>query len=106
MNCSRYAIYIAPDGSIGFAWESGVCAITPMEAMFASELISGGVCICHDAKRLHHQLDAQGLPFGKVGFDTFSHYKSIVDKKTWMDLPMRYQPYQKIYDKMIRMFLK
>ena len=47
-----------------------------------------------------------GSYHGKVGFDTFSHYKSIVDKKTWMDLPMRYQPYQKIYDKMIRMFLK
>ena len=47
-----------------------------------------------------------GSYHGKVGFDTFSHYKSIVDKKTWMDLPMRYQPYQKIYDKMIRLFLK
>jgi aldehyde dehydrogenase (NAD+) len=47
-----------------------------------------------------------GSYHGKVGFDTFSHYKSIVDKKTWMDLPMRYQPYQKIYDKIIRMFLK
>jgi aldehyde dehydrogenase (NAD+) len=43
---------------------------------------------------------------GKSGFDTFSHRKSIVNKRTWMDLPMRYQPYQKIYDKMIRMFLK
>ncbi len=30
---------------------------------------------------------------GKAGFDTFTHYKSIVDKKTWIDLPMRYQPY-------------
>lgn len=47
-----------------------------------------------------------GSYHGKDGFDTFSHYKSIVDKKTWLDLPMRYQPYRKIYDKMIRMFLK
>ena len=30
-----------------------------------------------------------GAYHGKVGFDAFSHYKSIVDKKTWMDLPMR-----------------
>ena len=47
-----------------------------------------------------------GSYHGKDGFDTFSHYKSIVDKKTWLDLPMRYQPYRKIYSKMIRMFLK
>jgi len=43
---------------------------------------------------------------GKAGFDTFTHWKSIVDKKTWMDLPMRYQPYTKLYEKMIRFFLK
>ena len=47
-----------------------------------------------------------GAYHGKTGFDTFTHYKSIVDKKTWIDLPMRYQPYQKIYDRLIRMFLK
>lgn len=47
-----------------------------------------------------------GAYHGKTGFDTFTHYKSIVDKKTWLDLPMRYQPYRKIYDKMIHMFLK
>lgn len=47
-----------------------------------------------------------GAYHGKTGFDTFTHYKSIVDKKTWIDLPMRYQPYKKIYDKMVRMFLK
>lgn len=47
-----------------------------------------------------------GSYHGKEGFTTFSHYKSIVDKKTWLDLPMRYQPYKKIYDKMIHFFLK
>ena len=47
-----------------------------------------------------------GAYHGKTGFDTFSHYKSIVDKKTWMDLPMRYQPYRKIYNKLIHIFLK
>ncbi len=47
-----------------------------------------------------------GSYHGKNGFDTFSHKKSIVDKKTWLDLPMRYQPYNHLYDKMIRMFLK
>ena len=48
-----------------------------------------------------------GTYHGKQGFDAFSHTKSIVDKKTWMDLPMRYQPYdRKLYGKLLRMFLK
>lgn len=48
-----------------------------------------------------------GTYHGKDGFDTFSHYKSIVDKKNWMDLPMRYQPYKsKFYEKLLHIFLK
>lgn len=48
-----------------------------------------------------------GAYHGKAGFDAFSHTKSIVDKKTWMDLPMRYQPYKKgLYGKLLHMFLK
>lgn len=47
-----------------------------------------------------------GSYHGKTGFDTFTHYKGIVDKKTWMDLPMRYQPYNKLGDWLIRMFLR
>lgn len=44
---------------------------------------------------------------GKDGFDAFSHTKSIVDKKTWMDLPMRYQPYNRsIYGKLLKLFLR
>ena len=42
----------------------------------------------------------------KRGFDAFSHVKSMVDKKTFLDLPMRYQPYTKGKDTLIRMFLK
>jgi aldehyde dehydrogenase (NAD+) len=48
-----------------------------------------------------------GAYHGKVGFDTFSHHKSMVDKKTWMDLPLRYQPYGKgISEKLLHLFLK
>ena len=47
-----------------------------------------------------------GAYHDKTGFDTFTHYKSIVDKKTWLDLPMRYQPYNKFNDWLIHMFLK
>lgn len=47
-----------------------------------------------------------GSYHGKAGFDTFSHYKSIVDKKCFIDLPMRYQKYSGLNDKLIHMFLK
>lgn len=47
-----------------------------------------------------------GSYHGKAGFDTFSHYKSIVDKKRWIDLPMRYQRYKKINHKLIDLFLR
>jgi len=47
-----------------------------------------------------------GAYHGKIGFDTFSHLKSIVDRKTWMDLPMRCRPYRKIYGKLLRLFLR
>ena len=48
-----------------------------------------------------------GSYHGKAGFDTFSHYKSIVDKKTWIDLPMRYQPFNnKFYEKLLHIFLR
>ena len=48
-----------------------------------------------------------GSYHGKDGFDAFSHYKSIVDKKVWLDLPMRYQPYQsKLYKTLLHLFLK
>ncbi len=47
-----------------------------------------------------------GSYHGRAGFDTFTHYKSIVDKKNCIDLPMRYQPYKKKYDKLVKFFLK
>lgn len=48
-----------------------------------------------------------GAYHGKDGFDAFSHYKSVMDKKTWLDLPMRYQPYKsKLYEKLLHMFLR
>lgn len=47
-----------------------------------------------------------GSYHGKYGFESFSHIKNIVNKKTWLDLPMRYQPYTKSNEKLIKMFLK
>lgn len=48
-----------------------------------------------------------GAYHGRVGFEAFSHTKSIVDKKIWMDLPMRYQPYNsKRFGKLLHLFLR
>ena len=48
-----------------------------------------------------------GSYHGKDGFYAFSHYKSIVDKKTWMDLPMRYQPFKnRLYEALLHIFLR
>ena len=47
-----------------------------------------------------------GSYHGKFGFDTFTHKKSILDKKTWFDLPIRYQPYSKLQDILLKMFLR
>jgi aldehyde dehydrogenase (NAD+) len=47
-----------------------------------------------------------GSYHGKEGFEAFSHTKSIVNKKTWIDLPMRYQPYKEKYRKIVNFFLK
>lgn len=48
-----------------------------------------------------------GAYHGRAGFDAFSHKKSIVDKKTWLDLPMRYRPYKsKFYTRLLHFFLR
>lgn len=62
-------------------------------------------------------LATNNLPFGGVGnsgmgsyhgkqsFDTFCHKKSIVKKYNWLDLTLRYQPYNKLKDWLVRVFL-
>lgn len=48
-----------------------------------------------------------GAYHGKRGFDAFSHTKSIVDKKMWLDLPMRYSPYRsRLYRTLLHLFLR
>ena len=47
-----------------------------------------------------------GSYHGKTGFESFSHFRSIVDKKTWMDLPIRYQKYTQKKEKLLRLFLQ
>ncbi len=65
------ALYIAPDGALGIAWEKGVCALTPMEAFCAEGVLTGAESIiCHDLKSTLHLLDSMGLPHGNFVFDT------------------------------------
>ena len=47
-----------------------------------------------------------GSYHGKLSFDTFTHYKSIVKKSNRLDLPVRYQPYTKEKERMLRRVLK
>lgn len=47
-----------------------------------------------------------GAYHGKAGFDAFTHYKTIVDKKTFIDIPVRYQPYNTKKLKTIKRLMK
>ena len=47
-----------------------------------------------------------GSYHGKHSFDTFTHYKSIVKKSIFIDLPMRYHPYTEKKLGLIRKFMK
>ncbi|MFW5925781.1 MAG: aldehyde dehydrogenase family protein [Myxococcota bacterium] len=72
---------------------------------------SGGACV---NESMGH-FSCPELPFGGVGpsgmgayhgrhsFETFSHSKAVLDKKTWFDPPQRYAPYD---DKKLNMIKK
>ena len=65
------AVYIAEDGTLGVAWEKGVCTMTPMEVQMACDCLLGRMnCVCHDVKSTMHRLDELGLAFGEFIFDT------------------------------------
>lgn len=79
-----------------------------------SRLQFGGGCV--NDTIIH--LASNNLPFGGVGasgmgsyhgeagFRTFSHEKSIVNKSTRFDLPLRYQPYGKWKERLIRLAMR
>lgn len=47
-----------------------------------------------------------GSYHGYKSFLTFSHTRSIIKKATWIDLPLRYYPYNSWKEKLIRIFIK
>ncbi len=77
------------------------------------EIPAGTVCLNETVM----QFGNSNLPFGGVGnsgfgkyhgkssFDTFSHYKSVLQKSTLVDLPFRYPPYSKSKLRIIKLFL-
>ena len=47
-----------------------------------------------------------GSYHGRDGFDCFTHKKSLVDKATFFDMPVRYAPYSKLKYRLLRFFLR
>ena len=64
------AVYLAEDGSLGLAWEEGVCTLTPMEVQMGGVCLENKALILHDAKTSMHRLSEMGLTCSKCLFDT------------------------------------
>lgn len=85
-----------------------------IEKRFRQHLSFGGGCV--NDTIIH--LAVHGMPFGgigdsgmgsyhgKAGFDTFTHYKSVLKKANWLDLPFRYHPYTGFKSRLLRLFLR
>ena len=67
---SECALYLAEDGSLGIAWEGGVCAFTPMELTMQGLALTDKKLILHDSKTTFHRLDGLGIGSGQCVFDT------------------------------------
>ena len=85
-----------------------------VEEKILKDISFGGGCI--NDTIMH--LASETLPFGgvgnsgigayhgKYGFDTFTHYKSILKKSNLIDMPMRYHKYTDKKMKLVKKFLK
>ena len=67
---SECAVYLAEDGSLGLAWEKGVCVLTPMEAQMGGVSFAEKNLILHDCKSAFHRFDEAGMAFSNCLFDT------------------------------------
>jgi len=84
------------------------------EKQILTYLPYGGGCVNDTLMHLaSHRLpfggvgnSGMGAYHGKVTFDTFTHYKSVLKKSTLIDLPIRYRPYTEKKLKTIKKFLK
>ena len=79
---------------------------------FETNVLFGGGCINDTIMHISTPLLAfggvgqsgMGAYHGKRGFDAFSHYKSIINKSTKLDLPLRYRPHSDFKIKTIKKF--
>ena len=81
---------------------------------FVEQVKCGNMCI-NDTNMF---MVNQNLPFGgirqsglgsyhgKFGFDTFSHYKSVMNRSFKFDIPLRYPPFSKLKIWLLSIFLK
>lgn len=81
---------------------------------FISETQSGTAAVNETVM----QIASPHLPFGGVGpsgtgryhgrksFETFSNMKSVLEKSNLLDLPVRYPPYTKLKEKVLRLFMR
>jgi aldehyde dehydrogenase (NAD+) len=86
---------------------------TALQKQILHEVSFGGGCINDVVMHITNPF----LPFGGVGasgmgnyhgeagFKTFSHFKSILKKPFWFELPIKYAPYNAMKLKIIRMLL-
>lgn len=83
------------------------------EKRFMEQLQFGGGCV----NDVIVHLSNHNIPFGGIGesgmgqyhgkpsFETFSHAKAIVKSSTWIDIPVRYQPYTSWKNKLLHKFM-
>ena len=63
---------------------------------------SGGSCINDTIMHIANEhvpfggvgMSGMGSYHGKLSFDAFTHYRSVITTPTWIDLPFRYMPYK------------
>ncbi len=84
-----------------------------VKSYFLNNIQFGGGCINDCIMHITSTLlpfggvgqSGMGAYHGKRGFDTFSHYKSMLEKSTTIDVPLRYRPHGDFKKKAIRKFL-
>ncbi len=68
-NLTECAVYIAQDGSVGVAWQEGVCVLTPLELQMGG-FTGFEKLICHDSKAAMHRLAELSIGYEQILFDT------------------------------------
>jgi len=83
-----------------------------IENKIVSEIPFGGGCVNDTFSHIFNEkipfggrgTSGMGAYHGRFSFDTFSHYKSVLHRKNWPDIAMRYPPYNIKYDLMKKLF--